>query len=118
MPMASIFAQTDIRDDDDAIHFLLNGPDRPLDDSLLCIALGSEFVFFLRDAEEDNPWDSEGLHFFDLFDQEIDRELKLAGHGRNGLFYPFSGTNEEGKDKVIRPELGIPEHPSKEVIFS
>ena len=73
--------KADIGDDDDAIYLLLDGPDGPLDDSIVGVGLRSDFVLLLGNAEEDHPRDPEGFRLLDLFDEQVDRELKMAGHG-------------------------------------
>jgi hypothetical protein len=42
----------------------------------------------------------------------------MAGHGRDGLFDPFARTDEEGKNQIIGPEMGFPDHFPETLVLS
>ena len=67
------------------VHLFFQLFHRPLNDPVFSVGLRPQFILFFRDAKEHDTQDPQGFSLLHLFDQEIDRELKMSGHGGNGL---------------------------------
>ena len=80
MPVAHVFAQANIRDDEQIGQFFFEKADGLLNDSILRISTGRAFVFAIWNAEQQHRRNTKRMCASCLTQQFIRRKLEHAGH--------------------------------------
>src|ERR1700683_72864 len=99
MAMAGVFAHADVGDDQQFQIGVPNSVDGALNGSIVSPSLGALFIFFLRQAKQNNSGQAELFDFAAFFDEFIDRLLVDAGHGADFGAHIFAGADEHWGDK-------------------
>ncbi len=102
-----VFAQAHIAHQQQAGNFALDGPRRLLHNAVVRPGIGGDFVFRLRQSEEDDAGNAQRFHLGALFHRFVHRKIKDAGHGAHFLANAFSGANEQRIDKAFGAEPGF-----------
>lgn len=105
MPMAHVFAKTNIRDRDHLGTFLLDCVKRFLNDAVLREGAACLLVFLVRDAKKQNCLESGVLRPARLIDNFVDGELKNAGHARDGAAFVDLVADEKRENEIVRGEI-------------
>src|SRR5262249_16560605 len=68
---------------------------------------GADGVFLVGDAEQDDRRDAELVRLVRVGDRFVDRDLRLAGQGGDGLALAAAGDDEDGQDEGAGVEVGL-----------
>ena len=118
MTVVGVFTEADVGDQHQFRHRFLYCPKRLLDDAVVGVCFGTDRIFFLGDAEEDDRRDAEGLDFFTFLDDTVDGHLVVAGHGDDFVFYILAVPDKERVDQVVDGDLCFADHPPDCFVFS
>ena len=102
-----VLAQADVSHDDQVGDGGLDGAGGPLHDAVFGPGSGGDLVFRLRQAEENDGGDAEGMDLAAFLDRLIDGEVEDAGHGADRLADAFAGTDEERIDEAGGSKPGL-----------
>ncbi len=90
--------------------FTLDGARRALHDAVVFPGAGGDFVFLLRQAEQDERRDTERVGFFGFLYGFVHRKIEHAGHGAHFFADAFSGADEQWIDESFRSEPRLAHH--------
>ena len=107
MPVAHVFAKTDIGHNDQLGAFGLDRTDGLLHDAIFSICAGSGFILFGGNAEEEDGLQAGGPGAGGLRGYLTRSELGDAGHAADGAAGTDFLVHEKGKDEVVRTEIGL-----------
>ena len=107
MPVRHVFAEADIRDDEQRGQFLFQQPHGLLHDAVLRVSAGSLVILFVGNAEEQNGWHAERVGGGGFAQQFIRRKLEHAGHGGDGLADFFAAADKERQDELLHAQAGL-----------
>src|SRR4051812_27113178 len=86
MTMARVFAHADVSDEQKITDIFTNRPQRSLNNSVLVVAIGPDFVLVFRQSEQNDSANASGLRLFRDFDRIVDRQIELSRHRTD--FFP------------------------------
>ena len=102
MAVLHVFAQADVRDDQQFRQFLFQQPHGLLDDAVFGVSAGSLRVLFVGNAEQQNGGNAERMGARRLAHDFIRRQLADAGHGLDGAAQLPPGAGEQRQDELLR----------------
>src|SRR4029077_7990538 len=102
MPVVGVFAEANIRHNQQIQIGAANRLDRALHDTIRRIGFGAERIFFFRDAEQNNSRNAKLLHLAALLKKSVDRLLRDAGHRSNRIPDIFARAHEHRIDESAR----------------
>src|SRR5262249_33085977 len=105
-----VLAETDIGHKEELRHFLLNGTESTLDDSVLVVGAAAHFILFFGDTEKDHGWNSERLHGYTFTDDFIHGHLEYSRHGGNLPLHLLPGADKKRVDEIILRKLSLAHH--------
>ena len=107
VPVAHVFAEANVGDDEQVGTFRLDRADCLLHDAILRIGAGSALVLFVRQAEKEDSAEP-GLRGADGFAGDlVRRDLLDPGHAADGAAALDFLANEKRKDEIVRREDGL-----------
>ena len=118
MPVAGVFAEADVGNDQEFRQGFLDGSGRLLHDSLCIVSAGPHFIFLLRNAEHDHRRDIQPRSLTALLDQEVHRPAVVAGHGADLLLHLRARTGKKRVDELARVETGLADEAAKFLVPS
>ena len=98
--MGHVLAETDIREKHEFGHPLAQSAQRLLDDAVIVVCAGGGFVLLLRDAEEQDGADAEGVDFLRLVTEPVDGPLGDAVETFETVLGSPAGARKEREDEV------------------
>ena len=94
-----VLAEADVAHDEQVGDGGLDGAGGLLHDAVFGPGSGGNLVLGLRQAEENDGGDAEGVDLAAFLDRLIDGEVEDAGHGADRLADALAGTDEERIDE-------------------
>jgi len=107
MPMAHVFAKTNIRDRDELGTFLFDCAQRFLNHAVLRVSAARLLIFFVGDSKKQNGLESCVPRGASLIDNFVDGELEDAGHARNRAAFVDLVADEKRENEIVRSQIGF-----------
>ena len=107
MPMAHVFAKTNIRDRDQLGALLFNRAQRFLNHAVLRVSAARLLIFFVGDSKKQNCLESCVPRGASLIDNFVDGELEDAGHARNRAAFVDLVADEKRENEIVRSQIGF-----------
>ena len=107
MPVAHVFAKTNIRDRDDFRTFLFNRAQSFLNNAVLGIRAARFFIFLVRNSKKQNGLKSGILRGARLIDDFVDRELKNARHAFDRAAFVDPVADKKRENKIVRGQIRL-----------
>src|SRR5262245_44912612 len=107
MPVRHVLAEADVAHDDEVADLTLDGADSLLHDAVVGPGAGRDFVFFLRESEKNDGWNSERVRGARLFHRFVNGKIEDTGHRAHFLMHARSGTDEQGINERFRGEASL-----------
>jgi hypothetical protein len=101
MAVGRVFTQTHVGDEDDILHFFLNGPQSPLDYTVRIVSRGAGFVLGFGQSEQDYGRDTQVFDLGDFPDEFVHGKMVLTRHGADWVSNSFTGSHEKGVNKIV-----------------
>ena len=102
-----IFAKTNISDRDELGTFLFNFAQRFLNDAVCSISAARLLIFVVGNSEEQDRLQPRVLGGTRLVGNFIDRELKNAGHARDGAAFVDLVAHEKRQNEIVRGQISF-----------
>src|SRR4051794_9240497 len=96
MPMAHVFAKTDVRNYHHLRATRLNCPNCLLNNPVIGISAAGLLIFIVRDSEENNRLQPAILNLASFISDVAEGQLKDAGHARDRAAFGKLLANEQG----------------------
>ena len=107
MPVAHVFAKTNVGDRDHFGTFLFNRAQCFLNNAVFSVSAARFLVFLAGNSEKQNGLKSGLLRAARLIDNFVDRELKNAGHARDRAAFVDLVADEKRENKIVRGQIGF-----------
>ena len=111
MAVLHVFAQADVRDDEQRRQFLFQQPDGLLHDAVLRVSAGSLRVLFVGNAEKQNGRNAERVGARRFADNFVRRKLEHAGHGLDGAAQFFAEARKQRQDELLHAQMRFGDEP-------
>ena len=107
MAVAHVFAEANVRDDEQLRTFGLDRADGLLHHAILGVGAGGLLVLFVRDTEEEDGLQSGGAGARGFGGNFVRRKLLDARHAADRAARFDFFVHEKGENKIVRAEIGL-----------
>src|SRR5450755_1091752 len=118
MPVAGVFTQANVGDDQRIRCLGLQTPDRLLDDALLGVCLRAYLVLLVGDAKEQYGWNAQARDALRFTPQVLQRPLHNPWHGGNLAWLVDAFRNEERVDELLDVQVRLADHAAQPIVLA
>jgi hypothetical protein len=109
VPVRGVFAEADVREEDEPRHPFAERAQRLLDDPVVVVGARAGLVLLLRDPEEDHGRDPGAVRGLGLVAEAVDRALRDARQALERPLDALAGDGEERVHEVVERETRLPD---------